>query len=83
MGWQAQGGRDSYRGTYVVSHFISGGHIFFKLENHFNCSGELSRVSSELLELLPGANGLSQGPELSHENNVTDLYIPETGGTGA
>ena len=52
---------------------------------------ELARVPSELLKLLVGAvslgdlehidlNILAQGPALSNSDNVSDLYIPETGG---
>lgn len=32
--------------------------FFCKLKSHFSCSGELSRVFSELLKLLPGASNL-------------------------
>ena len=65
--------------------------FFCKLENNFICSRALARVPLELLKLLLGASSLgdlehieshslAQGPALSNCDNVSDLYIPETGG---
>lgn len=53
----------------------------------------MARVPSEVLKLLVGAislgdlehieaNGLPQGPALSHRDNVTYVHTPETGGQG-
>lgn len=61
------------------------------MENNFICSRALARVPLELLKLLLGAsslgdlehiesNSLAQGPALSNSDNVSNLYIPETGG---
>ena len=65
--------------------------LFLTLENNFICSRALARVPLELLKLLLGASSLgdlehieshslAQGPALSNCDNVSDLYIPETGG---
>ena len=75
---------------FKFSHFLERT-SFYKLENNFICSRALARVPLELLKLLLGASSLSdlehieshslaQGPALSNCDNVSDLYIPETGG---
>ena len=63
--------------------------FFLSWEKKKLCFRELARVLSELLKLLlvPAAlvtlktlkHGLVQCPALSHSNNVTNLYILETG----
>lgn len=73
----------------VILHFFF--FLFCTLENNFICSRALARVPLELLKLLLGASSLgdlehieshslAQGPALSNCDNVSDLYIPETGG---
>ena len=75
---------------FKFSHFLERT-SFYKLENNFICSRALARVPLELLKLLLGASSLgdlehieshslAQGPALSNCDNVSDLYIPETGG---